>query len=137
MAWTNFGPDFQPPGGYITQPPNAPPSTVEYDSFSPASVFAFGAAIEPLVRTHYRLLVAAQFDHPADGKELIKAGAEFWIDDMVALRGGWNPRADALQLSAGVGLRGKLGGRWLEADYAFTDGQDLGRIDRFSLEVSF
>jgi Uncharacterised protein family (UPF0164) len=137
MAWTNFGPDFQPPGGFVTHPPGGQPSDVQYASFSPASVFAFGAAIEPLSRDHYRLLATLQFDHPADGQELIKGGAELWIDEMVALRTGYNPRADALRFSAGFGLRGSLGGRWLQADYAYTDGNDLGRIDRFSLEVQF
>jgi hypothetical protein len=137
MAWTNFGPDFQPSGGFVSNPPLGPSSVVAYDSFSPASIFAFGAAMEPLTGSHYRLLVTVQFDHPADGEELIKGGGELWIDEMVALRAGWNPRADAMRFSTGLGLRGKLGGRWLELDYAYTDGNDLGRIDRFSLEVSF
>jgi hypothetical protein len=137
MAWTNFGPDFQPPGGYTSRPPGGTPSVVEYDSFSPASIFAFGAAIEPLRGSHYRLLTALQFDHPADGEELIKLGGELWIDEMLALRSGWNPRADAMEFSAGVGLRGRLGGRALQVDYAYTDGNDLGRIDRLSLEVEF
>jgi len=135
MAWTNFGPDFKPSGGYLSQPPNAPPSAVDYDSFSPASVFAFGAAIEPVKRNHMRLLTAMQFDHPADGRELIKVGGELWFDEMVAVRSGWNPRADAMDWSAGFGLRGRFSGRVLRFDYAYTDGNDLGRIDRFSLEL--
>lgn len=137
MAWTNFGPDFQPPGGYITRPPGGTATVVEYDSFSPASIFAFGAAIEPLRGNHYRLMTALQFDHPADGEELLKLGGELWLDEMLALRGGWNPRADAMRFSAGVGLRGKLGARALQVDYAYTDGNDLGRIDRLSLEFEF
>jgi len=36
-----------------------------------------------------------------------------------------------------VGLRGKLGARALQVDYAYTDGNDLGRIDRLSLEFEF
>jgi hypothetical protein len=137
MAWTNFGPDFQPPGGYMSTPPGGAPSEVDYDSFSPASVFAFGAAIEPIQSRHYRLLTAIQFDHPADATELIKMGGELWFDEMVALRAGWNPRSDAMHFSAGIGLRGRLGGRDLHVDYAYTDGNDLGRIDRFSLELAF
>jgi hypothetical protein len=135
MAWTNFGPDFKPPGGYMSTPPGQPASEVEYASFSPASIFAFGAAIEPIKMSHYRLLTALQFDHPADGTELIKVGGEFWVDEIVALRGGWNPRADAMHWSAGLGLRGKFGSHALHFDYAYTDGNDLGRIDRFSLEL--
>jgi hypothetical protein len=137
MAWTNFGPDFQPPGGYVSTPPGGTPGTVDYDSFSPASIFAFGAALEPIQAQHYRLMTTIQFDHPADATELIKMGGELWLDELVALRAGWNPRADAMHFSAGVGLRGRLGGRDLHVDYAYTDGNDLGRIDRFSLELAF
>jgi hypothetical protein len=137
MAWTNFGPDFQPPGGYVSTSPDGTTSTVEYDSFSPASVFAFGAAIEPFETAHYRLLTTMQFDHPADATEQIKMGGELWLDETVALRAGWNPRADAMRFSAGVGLRGRLAGRDLHVDYAYTDGNDLGRIDRFSMELGF
>jgi hypothetical protein len=137
MAWTNFGPDFQPPGGFRSGAPVGPSSDVEYASFSPASIFAFGVALEPLKSTHYRLMTATQFDHPADGTELIKGGAELWFDEMVALRAGWNPRSDEMDFSAGLGFRGTLAGRTLHVDYAYTDGNSLGRIDRFSLELEF
>jgi hypothetical protein len=137
MAWTNFGPDFQPPGGFRSGPVGGPASDVEYASFSPASVFAFGVALEPLKGAHYRLMTATQFDHPADGTELVKGGAELWIDEMVAVRAGWNPRSDEMDFSAGIGFRGTLGGRTLHIDYAYTDGNSLGRIDRFSLELEF
>jgi hypothetical protein len=136
MAWTNFGPEFQPPGGYRSASPTAP-NDVRYASFSPTSVFAFGVALEPIQHAHYRLLTALQFDHPADATELFRGGVELWIDDMVALRGGWNPRADTMKLAAGAGLRGGFGGRVVRIDYAWTDGDALGRVDRFSVEVEF
>jgi hypothetical protein len=136
MAWTNFGPEFQPPGGYPSAASGAA-ADVRYASFSPASVFAFGVALEPLRGAHYRVLTALQFDHPADATELIKGGVEFWVDDVVALRGGINPRADTMRYAAGIGLRGAWAGRVVHVDYAYTDGEALGRIDRFSLEVEF
>ena len=40
-------------------------------------------------------------------------------------------------LSAGFGLRGSLAGSTFLVDYAYTDGRDLGRVDRLSLEVEF
>ena len=86
---------------------------------------------------HVRLLTSLKFDHPADTEELLKGGAELWIDDIVALRTGWNPRAHEMRFSAGFGLRGSLAGRVMHLDYAYTDGNDLGRVDRFSLEVEF
>ena len=137
MAWTNIGPDYQPSGGFISTPPGAAPGEKQYSSFSPPSVFAFGAAVEPLQMGPARLLTTVQFDHPADTRELLKGGAELWLEEIVALRAGWNPRASAMDFSAGFGLRGSLGGSEFRFDYAYTDGQDLGRVDRFSVEVSF
>ena len=136
MAWTNIGPDFQPPGGFVGGP-SGTQRDVHYQSFSPASTFAFGAALEPVRQAHYRVLTSVQFDHPADTRELLKGGAEVWWDEMLAFRAGWNPRSQEMQFSAGFGLRGSLGGNTLRLDYAYTDGNDLGRIDRFSVEVEF
>ncbi len=136
MTWSNIGPDFQPPGGFLGGEDGAQ-REVQYQSFSPASVFAFGASLEPLQHQHYRLLTTVQFDHPADTRELLKGGAELWLDETVALRAGWNPRSQEMKFSAGFGLRGSLGGNALRLDYAYTDGNDLGRIDRFSVEVEF
>jgi uncharacterized protein UPF0164 len=137
MAWTGLGPDFKPSGGFVSTSPSGTQRDVEFQSFSPASVFAFGAALEPLQLSHARLLTSIQFDHPADTEELLKGGAELWFDEIVAVRAGWNPRAHEMRFSAGFGLRGALAGRVLHLDYAYTDGNDLGRIDRFSLEVEF
>lgn len=136
MAWTNIGPDFQPSGGYSSGTGEAA-RDVQYQSFSPPSVFSFGAAIHPLQMSHTTLLTSMQFDHPADNRELLKVGGELWLDDIVALRAGWNPRMSAMKFSAGFGIQGSLGGNGFRLDYAYTDGQDLGRVDRFSLEVEF
>jgi hypothetical protein len=137
MAWSNIGPDFHPPGGFLGGPPDEQQREVRYQSFSPASIFAFGAALEPVRQPHYRLLTSLQFDHPADARELLKGGAELWLDEIVAFRAGWNPRSHEMKFSAGFGLRGSLGGNALRLDYAYTDGNDLGRVDRFSVEVEF
>jgi hypothetical protein len=137
MAWSNMGPDYQPPGGFVSTPPGAEPVNVRYQGFSPASVFAFGASMEPLSSRYYRLLTTVQFDHPADTAERIKVGGEMWLADILALRSGWNPRSDEMQFSAGFGVRGGFGSNILHIDYAYTDGNALGRIDRFSVEMEF
>ena len=137
MAWSNIGPDFQPPGGFLGGSAANGEREVRYQSFSPASTFAFGASLEPIAAARYRLLTSVQFDHPADTRELLKGGAELWLEETLALRAGWNPRSQEMKFSAGFGLRGSLGGNALRLDYAYTDGNDLGRIDRFSVEVAF
>jgi hypothetical protein len=137
MAWTNAGPDFQPPGGYTAESPSGQSRDVQYQSFSPASVFAFGASMEPVQTRYATLLASLQFDHPADNRELIKMGGELRLAESMAFRAGWNPRSHEMRFSAGFGLRGSLGKNAVSFDYAYTDGNALGRIDRFSMEIEF
>jgi len=137
MAWSNMGPDYQPPGGFVSTPPGSDPVNVRYQGFSPASVFAFGASIEPFRNRYYSLLTTLQFDHPADTAERLKVGGELWLGNILALRSGYNPRSDEMRFSAGFGIRGGFGQNILHIDYAYTDGNALGRIDRFSVEMEF
>lgn len=93
--------------------------------------------MEPLQGRNYRLLTSLQFDHPADTSERLKIGGELLLGNILALRTGWNPNSDEMRFSAGFGIRGGFGGRILNIDYAYTDGNALGRIDRFSVEMEF
>jgi hypothetical protein len=140
MTWSNMGlpgGDPDPQGSFISYPPGEDPVEFGYRGFSPASIFAFGASIEPLQGRYHRLLATVQFDHPADTAERLKMGGELWLGNVLALRSGWNPRADEMKFSAGFGIRGGFGNTFLNIDYAYTDGNALGRVDRFSVEMEF
>jgi hypothetical protein len=131
---TNFGSSLRPSGKYLSPYDGSNPG---YDAFDPPLMFRYGVAFEPVENDAQRLTTALEVNQPADNEQLIKAGAEWLFRGTVALRGGYNFRADALKLSAGAGFLGEFGGYRGSLDYAYTDGGFLGTIHRLSLGVRF
>jgi long-subunit fatty acid transport protein len=131
---SNFGAQVRPGGDFVS------PVTGEirtYDSFDPPTVFRYGLAFEPIENASQKLTTTLEINQPADNAQVIKAGAEWTWERRLALRGGYNFSADALQLSAGAGLFAGLGSARLTFDYAFTDGGYLGLVHRTSLGLRF
>ena len=79
----------------------------------------------------------AACNQPADNALAIKAGAEWSWNRRLALRSGYDFNADELKYSAGAGLYGRLGQSQLTFDYAYTQGDFLGAINRLSMGVRF
>ena len=136
VALLNFGPEIRPSGHYRSK---RDPRTgaLEYESFAPPTTFKAGVAIDPIQRPGYRLTTALEMHHPADNAETIVMGGELWIGQMLALRTGYDVQADELKFSAGVGVMATLGMTTGTIDYAYTEGEYLGRIDRVSVALRF
>ena len=131
---TNFGSTLRPSGTYVSPYDG---TTAQYDGFDPPLMFRYGFAFEPIEREHQRLTTAFEVVQPADNERQVKIGAEWLFHGTVALRGGYNFRADALKLSTGAGFVANLGGYRGALDYAYTDGGPLGAVHRMSLGVRF
>ena len=131
---TSFGAALKPSGTYVSPFDG---SSAQYDGFDPPLMFRYGVAFEPIENETQRLTTAFEVNQPADNEQLVKAGAEWLFKGALALRGGYNFRADALKLSAGAGFSGDLGSFRGALDYAFTDGGFLGSVHRVSLGVRF
>jgi len=131
---TNFGAALKPSGTY-TSPFDG--STAQYDGFDPPLMFRYGVAFEPIENDTQRLTTAFEVNQPADNEQLVKAGAEWLLRNTLALRAGYNFRADALKFSAGAGFTGEMGTFRGALDYAYTDGGPLGAVHRVSLGVRF
>jgi len=131
---TNFGAALKPSGTY-TSPFDG--TTAQYDGFDPPLMFRYGVAFEPIENDTQRLTTAFEMNQPADNELLVKAGGEWLFKNTLALRGGYNFRADALKLSVGAGFNGSFGDFRGALDYAYTDGGPLGAVHRVSLGVRF
>lgn len=131
---TNFGAALKPSGSYVSPYDG---STADYDGFDPPLMFRYGLAFEPIEREHQRLTTSFEVNQPADNERMIKAGAEWLFMNSLAIRSGYNFRADALKLSAGAGFNGTFGNYRGALDYAYTDGGPLGAVHRLSLGVRF
>lgn len=133
-ALTNFGSELKPSGQYVSPYSGA---TREYDGFDPPMTFRYGLAFEPIENSTQRLTTSFEMNQPADNQLQAKAGLEWSLRRVVALRTGYNFNADDLKFSAGAGFTGDVASLRGTLDYAYTDGGFLGGIHRFSLGVRF
>jgi hypothetical protein len=76
-------------------------------------------------------------NRPGDNAETVKLGGEVVYRDMLAVRAGYDANADELRFSAGAGVVIKRNENAAAIDYAFTDSESFGRVDRFALSVEF
>jgi hypothetical protein len=74
---------------------------------------------------------------PPDNSESYKLATEVVYRKTLALRTGYDLTADELKWSGGMGLLIQAGGLSERIDYAFTESEFLGRVDRISAGVGF
>ena len=136
---SNFGSQFKPQsktdGGQWVS--SVTGEKRNYDGFDPPTVFRYGIAFEPIENAQQRLTTSIEANQPSDNALVMKAGAEWTWNSRMALRTGYNFNSDELKFSAGAGLYAGLGQSKLNIDYAYTQGDFLGAINRVSLGVRF
>ena len=130
----NFGSQLKPSGNFVSPVSGEVRS---YDGFDPPTVFRYGIAFEPIENSRQKLTTSLEMNQPADNRQLLKAGAEWTWARRLALRAGYNFNADELKFSAGAGFYAQLGGTQATVDYAYSEGPNLGSINRVSLGLRF
>ena len=82
----------------------------------------------------HNLNFAVEGVNPRDYSERVHVGAEYWFNQLIALRGGYKFNYDEESFSFGAGIR-FMG---IEVGYAYSDfGAVLGTVNRVSAQVSF
>jgi hypothetical protein len=132
IALSDFGPDLRARGKYTSHRNGA---QIRYTSFSPPTLFRFGCSIDPYRSALWTTMAAIEIGHPADNREILRAGAEAVFRQVIALRAGYDFSADALKLHAGFGARVRLGEQLLRVDYAYADGGSFGGVHRWTLQA--
>ncbi len=98
-----------------------------------------GLAWDYTINDANRLLLAYDLNHPIDSSnpDFVRwrqnLGAEYWLFNMLALRGGYSFGYDLSSLSAGAGFRWSS----LGVDYAFVPYRSTGNSHRISLSWQF
>ncbi len=139
-ALSNFGSQLRPKDPNTGSGEWVSPVTGEhraYDSFDPPMVFRYGLAFEPIETSQNRITTSIEANQPSDNALIIKAGGEWSWRRQLALRAGYNFNSDELKFSAGAGIYTGIGGGQVSFDYAYTQGDFLGAINRLSLGVRF
>jgi hypothetical protein len=82
-----------------------------------------------------KLMLVVDVDKPIDEHPFIRLGAEYWVLDVLAIRGGYCSGVDVGSgISFGVGLHFK---KFFELNYAYIPKDVLGKIYNVSLLIKF
>lgn len=84
-----------------------------------------------------KMLVSADFVTLSDNPEKALLGAEYWWEDLIALRAGFQFMSEQYDYNAGLGLKYETGSFHGTLDYAFSHTKDLGGIHRFGIGMRF
>lgn len=99
--------------------------------------FKVGASFVPISGDNHRLLLATEFSHPSDNKERANVGAEYTLNRMFHIRGGYHINYDSDGLSFGFGTSIFTGETSkLQLDYSAVDMGPLQYVHRLSLSVT-
>lgn len=102
------------------------------------ATFKFGVSMDLLDTPGQVLTAAAEFRHPSDTSEKINVGAEYALNDMFFLRGGYKIGYDEESFTAGGGSKLALAGfGTLGIDYSYSDFGYFGGIWQLGLTFEF
>jgi hypothetical protein len=118
------------------------------ESFELPLTFRIGLAMDMLDLmanrpTEHSLMLSVDADRPRDYSESLRIGAEYGFMNTLMLRAGYNLLADGdlraeneQGVTLGVGVRQRIGGIGLGADYAYTDFGIFDNVHRVALQIS-
>ncbi len=137
VALLNFGPEWRPDGTFLEFEGDNFAQDRDFESFpSPTS---FKAALAGMIWENgaFRQSGTVEMNRPPDNAETYRLATELTYHGMLALRTGYNLNADELKWSGGIGLQFRSSGIGERIDYAFTQSENFGRVDRLSAGVKF
>jgi len=155
MVISNFGPDSKFSGDFsdwrtVSGEVTGEPDVVSFEKHLMPMTFRVGVFgdLETMsgmsLGESFSSNFGFQFEHPSDVAERMNAGMEFWFQDMVALRGGYNINYDTEQFALGFGFKQMFGSYTLKLDYAYASYGDLtdtstfmNQPHRFSIAFQF
>ena len=85
----------------------------------------------------HAFLLTVEAGHPRAFNEQVRFGGEYRFMNLLALRAGYVAPTDDQGLSLGGGLNLSAGDFSISADYAFTQFDVLGNVNRFGVQVGF
>jgi len=84
-----------------------------------------------------RLMLSFEAINTNDFGERYHMGGEFWLSDLIALRGGYRVNYEEGNLALGVGLQPKISNLNLRIDYAYVNYEFLDSPHRLTVTIPF
>jgi hypothetical protein len=101
-------------------------------------MFKVGASFNAFQTDNQRMIVSAEFQHPADNKERANIGAEYALNELFYGRAGYHVDYDTDGLAFGFGAALSTGETSrIQADYSAVDMGPLQYVHRFSITVVY
>lgn len=119
---------------------SALPGEQSTDAFPLPGLFRLGLSWPVTFSERSRLLLLAEGLHPNDNSESMNLGAEWELENLLALRLGYQTlfQTDSqLGLTFGFGVKGRLGGNAYRFDYAWAGHDYLDDTHRLTMVVEF
>jgi hypothetical protein len=151
MSISNYGPKMKMAGKDMLAQVDIDPmlagnnenlnAYLKTDGYDLPLMFRVGVSMDVLKGlANSNLILAVDALHPNNDVESINIGAEYVLNQLIFLRGGYNTlfaKDSETGLSFGGGLKYKLGGPTLAIDYAYRDFGILNQVQMFTLGVRF
>lgn len=159
MSISNFGSKMQLSGNsnliqHDLDPENGGnnayiPAYLQTDQWSLPLTFRVGLAYTANFNENHFVNFAVDALHPSDNYESINVGAEYWLYDFIAVRGGLNSvfldgaesssdKYDMGTFALGIGVKKQfVGNLGLKFDYAYQDFGRLTNIQKFTVGITF
>jgi hypothetical protein len=118
----------------------------EQQSFEIPTVYRIGASVDLMGGEHlflggdpaqHRITLNMDAIHTNDYAERLHLGLEYWLYNLVALRGGYRMNYEEGNLSAGIGINYDTGLVHLKIDYAYVQYDFLDSPHRLSIIMMF
>jgi hypothetical protein len=110
---------------------------VTKDGYGAPTLFSMGVSAIPLDEDKHQILTSIQLNHPNDNAENIRLGVQYGFDSLVYFRAGYRINVPGEGISAGVGLRSRIGSMPFRIDYAVLPNRYLGFQHSIGLSLGF
>jgi hypothetical protein len=110
---------------------------VTTESYGAPTLFSMGVSMVPFHQGVHQILASAQLNHPNDNAENIRLGAQYGYDSLLFVRIGYRLNVQGENLSAGVGVRTRIGSFPMSVEYAVLPNRYLGVMHSIGLSIGF
>jgi hypothetical protein len=110
---------------------------VTTEAYGAPTLFSMGVSIKAWELEKHQLLAAAQLNHPNDNAENIRLGLHYSFDSLFHVRLGYKVNVAGEGLTAGIGIRSRIGAFPLTFDYAIVPNRYLGMYHSLGLSIGF
>jgi hypothetical protein len=107
------------------------------EAYGAPTLFSMGVSMTAFQKEKHSLIAAAQLNHPNDNAENIRLGLHYTFDSLFHVRVGYKVNVEGEGITAGLGIRSRIGAFPLTFDYAIVPNRYLGIYHSLGLSIGF